>query len=300
MLGKPIAHSLSPVIHNAGYAAAGLTGWHYAAHEVAEDELAAFVAAAGPEWAGMSLTMPLKEVALAVADEVGPLAAAIGAANTLVRRTAGGWRAENTDAPGMVAALRAAGAPTADHDAIPGAGGTGTAAGREAILSAGGTGTAGGRVAILGAGGTARAAVAAARELGAAEVTAHARRPEAVADLEALGKELGVAVVGAPWPTAEDTLGVGEADAVISTVPKGVADPLAPAIRWGAGTVLFDAIYDPWPTPLAAAAQAAGVRIVSGLDLLLAQAVGQFELFTGVTAPVAAMGEALFAAAARR
>ncbi len=90
----------------------------------------------------------------------------------------------------------------------------------------------------------------------------------------------------------------GHADLVISTVPKGVADPVRP--RWRPGTVLFDALYDPWPTPLAAAAQAAGLRIVSGLDLLLAQAVHQFTLFTGLPAPVTAMDAALREAAAQR
>ena len=78
MLGKPVSHSLSPVIHNAGYAAAGLTGWSYTAIECAEAELADLVAGLGPEWAGLSLTMPLKEVALTVADEAAPLAATGG------------------------------------------------------------------------------------------------------------------------------------------------------------------------------------------------------------------------------
>ena len=91
-----------------------------------------------------------------------------------------------------------------------------------------------------------------------------------------------------------------DADVVVSTVPKGVADPFADLIAWRPATVYFDALYDPWPTPLAAAAQAAGCRIVSGLDLLLAQAVGQFEQFTGVPAPVDAMAEALAAARAAR
>ena len=112
VLGKPIAHSLSPVIHNAGYAAAGLTGWSYTAIECAEAELPGLVAGLGPEWAGLSLTMPLKEVALAVAAEVSPVAAALGAANTLVRRPDGGWYADNTDVAGMVDALTDAGVPT--------------------------------------------------------------------------------------------------------------------------------------------------------------------------------------------
>lgn len=273
VLGQPIAHSLSPVIHNAGYAAAGLSDWSYDAHDCGEEELAGFVAGLGPEWVGLSLTMPLKEVALAVADAVSDRAAALGAANTLVRRPDGTWWAENTDAPGMVDALRWVGVDTLA------------------------------RVSVLGAGGTARAALAAAAQLGAELVTVHARRAAAVEELAPVAAALGVSIAAAPWPSPEadpGDIGLGEADAVISTVPKGVADPLADRIAWRPTTVVFDVVYDPWPTPLAAAAQRAGCRIVSGLDLLLAQAVHQFELFTGVPAPVAAMREALQAAAAAR
>jgi shikimate dehydrogenase len=275
VLGKPIAHSLSPVIHNAGYAAAGLTSWSYEAHECGEAELAGLVAGLGPQWAGLSLTMPLKEEALRVADTVSARAAALGAANTLVRAPEGTWWAENTDAPGMVDALREAGVGRVEQ------------------------------VAVLGAGGTARAALGAAAELGASLVTVYARRPEAARELATVAGALGIALHAAPWSAAGQA---GGADVVIATVPKGVADPLAgaghedepAAITWRAATVLFDAVYDPWPTPLAASAAAAGCRIVSGLDLLLAQAVHQFELFTGVPAPVAAMRGALQAAAATR
>jgi shikimate dehydrogenase len=263
VLGKPIAHSLSPVIHNAGYAAAGLTGWEYTAIECAESELADRVAALGPEWAGLSLTMPLKEVALAVADEVSPVAAAIGAAHTLTRG-ASGWHADNTDAPGMVDALAAAGVTSVSE------------------------------VAVLGAGGTARAALAAAAQLGA-RVTVYARRPAAIAALESVAASLAVTLTGAAW---DDAARCADADVVLATVPKGVADSLGDTVRWRPGTVLFDAIYDPWPTPLAAAAARAGCPVVSGLDLLLAQAVHQFVRFTGAPAPVAEMRAAL--AAARR
>jgi len=266
VLGRPIAHSLSPVIHTAGYAAAGLTDWTYGRHECGEAELAAFVAGLGPEWVGLSLTMPLKEEALRVASGASSRATAIGAANTLVRRE-DGWWAENTDAPGMVDALRWAGLETAD------------------------------RVSVLGAGGTARAALAAAAALGASSVTVYARRAAAIAELAPVAEMVGVGLQAAGWSTAASA---GDADVVIATVPKGVADPLADRIAWRPTSVLFDAIYDPWPTPLAAAAAAAGCRVVSGLDLLLAQAVHQFELFTGVAAPVSAMREALHAAAARR
>jgi shikimate dehydrogenase len=267
VLGRPIGHSLSPVIHNAGFAAAGLTGWTYTAHECGEDDLAGFVAGLDPRWAGLSLTMPLKEVALDVADEVAPVAAAIGAANTLVRTPTLTWRAENTDAPGMVDALTAAGVSMVD------------------------------RVSVLGAGGTARAVLAAARDLGAPAVEVYARRPDAVADLEKVANELGITLIAVSWDKAASAVDAG---VVVSTVPRGVADPLAATMRWRPGTVLFDAVYDPWPTPLAAAAERAGCRIVSGLELLLTQAVRQFELYTGVEAPVGAMRTALFAAAAAR
>ena len=149
--------------------------------------------------------------------------------------------------------------------------------------------------AILGAGGTARAALAAVQHLGAARVTVYARRPEAVSALRPVAEHLGLRLAHASFDTAAQC---GRAELVISTVPSGVADDLA--VRWQPATVLFDAIYDPWPTPLAASAAAAGCRIASGLDLLLAQAARQFVLFTGVPAPVDHMRDALYAAAAAR
>jgi shikimate dehydrogenase len=252
VLGTPIAHSLSPALHNAGYAALGLTGWTYEAIECTVAQLPGFVATLGPQWAGLSLTMPLKEAALAVATEVSPIAAASGAANTLVPRS-GGWFAENTDVVGLVALLRA-------HGVRPGA-----------------------SYAVLGAGGTARAAVVAAASVAAGAVTVVARRPEAVA-------ALGPSVAPAPWPSVDL---VSAADVVISTVPKGVADPLAAAVAWRPTTVLVDAIYDPWPTALADAAGRAGCAVLSGLDLLHAQALDQFRLFTGREAPADAMRAAL-------
>jgi shikimate dehydrogenase len=266
VLGKPIAHSLSPVLHTAGYAAAGLAGWTYTAVECAESELAGFVAGLGPQWAGLSLTMPLKEVALQVAGTVSPLALALGAANTLVPGPTG-WYADNTDAPGMVDALRAAGTP----DGVA--------------------------VAILGGGGTARAALAAARELRARSVTVYVRRPVAGDELRPVAAALGVPLAVAPWSLAAGAC--HDDDLVVSTVPKGGADHLAGA-DWRPGGVLFDVVYDPWPTPVAAAATRAGCRVVSGLDLLLTQGARQFELYTGVPAPVAEMRAALEAAAAGR
>jgi shikimate dehydrogenase len=129
-------------------------------------------------------------------------------------------------------------------------------------------------------------------------VTVVTRRPQARAELAPAAAALGLTITGVDWADAPAAF---DADAVISTVPKGAADELAAAVRWRPGSVLFDAIYDPWPTPLAAAAAGHGIPVVSGLDLLLAQALGQFEHFTGVVpAPEAAMRAALTAAAGVR
>ncbi|XVV10428.1 shikimate dehydrogenase [Actinoplanes sp. CA-131856] len=266
--GKPIAHSLSPVIHTAGFEAAGLTNWRYTSFEVDELGLPELVGSLGPEWAGLSLTMPLKETALRLAAEASPLAVATGAANTLVRRDDGTWFADNTDATGMIRVLRSAGAVSPSS------------------------------VTVLGGGGTARAALAAAAALGVAEVAVVTRRPSAREELAPAAEALGIRLAGHAW---EDAAAALTADAVISTVPKGAADHLAIEAEWRPGTVLFDAIYDPWPTPLAASAQSRGLAVISGLDLLLAQALSQFEQFTGVSpAPEKAMRTALFVAASAR
>jgi shikimate dehydrogenase len=212
--------------------------------------------------------MPLKEVALTLAASASPVATAIGAANTLVRRRDGSWYADNTDVPGMLRVLGDAGLTAAP------------------------------RISVLGGGGTARAALAAAAQLGATEVAVVTRRAESLAELSPAADALSLRLNGVEWADAATAF---DADAVISTVPKGAADELAAAVPWRAGSVLFDAIYDPWPTPLAAAAATHGVRVASGLDLLLAQALGQFEQFTGVVpAPEAAMRDALTAAAVAR
>ena len=124
MLGSPISHSLSPVLHRAAYAELGLTWWRYEAIECDEAGLPALLDSCGPDWAGLSLTMPLKRVALTVADEVSPLAQAVGAANTLVFSPDGGRRADNIDVAGMVSALREAGLTRVEQAVILGAGGT--------------------------------------------------------------------------------------------------------------------------------------------------------------------------------
>jgi shikimate dehydrogenase len=268
VLGSPVSHSLSPVLHTAAYAALGLEDWRYDAHECDETGLPGFVAGLGAEWAGLSLTMPLKRVALDVAAEVSPLAAATGAANTLVLRD-GRRFADNTDVAGIVAALRGAGV-----------------GGR-------------GRAVLLGAGGTAQAALAALRELGIGTVDVLVRSVERAGELRAAAERLGVdpAVDDALLDPSRASAMIGGADVLISTLPRGAADAITGA---GPGTVVLDVVYAPWPTPFAAGAAAAGARVVSGLEMLLHQAVAQVELMTGRPGPVAQMRAALDAALTAR
>jgi shikimate dehydrogenase len=263
VLGHPIDHSLSPVLHRAAYAELGLT-WTYDRVDLTGDGLAAFLDSLDGSWVGLSLTMPLKTEVLPLLDEIDPVAAATGAVNTVLLG-AGRRRGTNTDVDGLVAALD-------EHGA-----------GRGAAV-------------VLGAGATARSAVAALAARGSTAVTAYVRRPAAAEDLRGTAEAVGVTLEVRAWADAGSGLG---ADVVVSTVPRGAADPLAGQVPTTPGTLL-DVVYDPWPTPLAAAWTARGGAVASGLDLLLHQAVRQVRLMTGRDAPVAVMRAALEAAAADR
>ncbi|MDX6206149.1 MAG: shikimate dehydrogenase [Frankiales bacterium] len=259
VLGSPIAHSLSPVLHLAAYADLGLD-WSYELIECDEAALPGLVAGctADPDWAGLSLTMPLKTRALQLADHRAPSADLVGVANTLVI-AAGSTTAHNTDVDGVVRALHELGVTV---PAAPW---------------------------VLGGGGTARAALAALAALGAVTVTVATRRAEALPALLALGDRLQVEVVGRPWPQTHEHL--AGADLVVSTTPAGATDGLA-AGGWRPDLPLLDVVYAPWPTGLASAAGAAGAQVVGGLSMLVGQAAEQVELMTGRPAPVAAMRRA--------
>ena len=263
MLGSPVSHSLSPVLHRAAYAALDLPHWRYDAIECDDVALPSFVGGLGAEWAGLSVTMPGKRAALDLADEAGPAAVAVGAANTLVHQPDGRWLAENTDAGGVAAALAAAGLPAAAS------------------------------AVVLGAGGTAAAAVVGLSLLGVRELTVVARSALRATDVLASAARVGLAAAVAPWSALSGPPGQAglSADVLVSTVPAGVADAVAAAVA-GFPAVL-DVVYHPWPTPLAAAVTASGGRVATGLDLLLHQAFGQVHLFTGRPAPCAAMRAAL-------
>ncbi|QUR67206.1 shikimate dehydrogenase [Mycobacterium spongiae] len=252
VLGSPIAHSRSPQLHLAAYRALGLPDWTYERIECSEAQLPSVVGGFGPEWVGVSVTMPGKFAALRFADERTARAELVGSANTLVR-TPRGWRADNTDIDGVTGAL----------GPLP-------ASGPQRAL-------------VCGSGGTAPAAVAGLAELGVAGITVVARNPDKAARLVDLGIELDVAsrFCSLDDPSLADE--VAAAQVLISTIPAAVAAGYAETF---AGIpVLLDAIYDPWPTPLAAAVAAAGGQVISGLQMLLNQAFAQVEQFTGLPAP---------------
>ncbi|MGW3498079.1 shikimate dehydrogenase [Streptomyces sp. NPDC001020] len=259
VLGSPIAHSLSPVLHRAAYAELGLSGWSYDRFEVDEKALPGFFAELGPEWAGLSLTMPLKRAVIPLLDSISDSAASVEAVNTVVCTEDGRRVGDNTDIPGMVAALRERGV--------------------EQVESA----------AILGAGATASSALAALSRICTGEVVAYVRSEARAAEMRQWGVRLDVDVRTADWADADQAL---RAPLVVATTPAGTTDALAAAVPERPAT-LFDVLYDPWPTALAARWSAYGGAVVSGLDLLVHQAVLQVEQMTGRSpAPLDAMRKA--------
>ncbi|MFH9588804.1 shikimate dehydrogenase [Streptomyces luteogriseus] len=259
VLGSPIAHSLSPVLHRTAYRELGLTGWTYDRFEVDESGLPAFFETLGPEWAGLSLTMPLKRAVIPLLDEISETAASVDAVNTVVRTEDGRRVGDNTDIPGMVAALREHGIDKVDA------------------------------AAVLGAGATASSALAALSRICPGEIAVYVRSEARASEMRQWAERLGVAVRIADWADAVQAL---RAPLVISTTPAGVTDALARSVP-ERPAALFDVLYDPWPTDLAARWSAYGGAVVSGLDLLVHQAVLQVEQMTGLApAPLDAMRKA--------
>ena len=256
VLGSPVAHSRSPQLHLAAYRALGLSDWTYERIECGADELPGLVGGFGPQWVGVSVTKPGKFAALRFADEHTPRAEQVGSANTLLR-TRRGWRADNTDVDGVAGAL----------------------------------GPVSGRALVCGSGGTAPAAVVALAEHGVSGITVVARNPDKAAQLVDLGTRIGAPTRFCGLDSEELADEVAAAQVLVSTIPADVAARYAGT--FAAVPVLLDAVYDPWPTPLAAAVAATGGRVISGLQMLLHQAFAQVEQFTGLPAPREAMTCAL-------
>lgn len=268
VLGSPIAHSLSPVLHRAAYDELGMADREYGRFEVDEAALPGFFAGLDDaEWAGLSLTMPLKRAVIPLLDGISDTAASVEAVNTVVFTEDGRRVGDNTDIPGIQEALRERGVTTV------------------------------GSAAILGAGATASSALAALSRICTGEVTTYVRSEARAAEMRGWGERLGVTVRTASW---DDVAAAFEAPLVIATTPAGTTDALAGAVPARPGT-LFDVLYEPWPTKLAAAWVERGGAVVGGLDLLVHQAVLQVERMTGCAqAPLAAMRKAGEAALAAR
>lgn len=306
VLGHPIAHSLSPVLHAAAYEHLGLDA-EYRRIDVPEESLQDFLRGAGAagDWMGWSVTMPLKAAMVSVVDRPSARVRALGVLNTVIHRPAANGEAspksaglllgENTDVDGIVAALGEAGLHQRPSSA--------------------------GTFGIIGAGATATAALAAAAELGFTQVRSYARSRSRALELApvaaALGLQFSVSELAAlpgdlvpaaqPGEPAEaaglDPMGHDVADpdvanlddvglqAVVSTLPPRAADELAATLpRLSRPVPLLDVAYDPWPSALAQAWEAAGGQVVSGLVMLLHQAVRQVELFSsGTSTPAEAL-----------
>lgn len=260
VLGSPIEHSLSPVLHGAGYEELELVDWSYDRIEMTAERLPEFLAGPGREYAGFSVTMPNKFAALEQASEVSERARLIGAANTLVALDGGGWRADNTDTEGLAGALR----ELLGDDAQP----------RRALL--------------IGAGGTARPALWALADVGVEHVTI-VNRSDRQAEMQELIDARGLDVSFVPYD-ADLTELSGASDVVVSTVPSAALEGLEPQLGH---TAVLDVIYDPWPTPLCVRAASNGHRVVGGQVMLAHQSFSQFEQFTGHPAPREAMRRAL-------
>lgn len=262
VLGSPIEHSLSPLLHRTAYDACGLTDWDYSAHEVKQGDLADFLLGCGPRWRGLSLTMPLKEDALLAAAHCSPLALQVGAANTLIRRPDLGWDAENTDVHGVHAALT---------EALP-----------RPVLTEG-------RAVIIGSGATARSVLAGLHRTGVTTVTLVVRKSARESTLaQAHDHGMTVEIVNVTDPVSS----WADADIIVNTTPSGAADGLAATLREVPAPpeqVVLDCVYADWPTEFALAQEYRGVAVLSGLEMLVHQAAEQFELMTGQQAPLEAM-----------
>lgn len=267
VIGDPVRHSLSPVIHNAGFTACGLD-WVFLACEVPEgrvpDALAGAVAL-GIE--GLSVTMPHKAAVAEAVDELSPTARLLGAVNCVARhgdRLVG----HSTDGGGFV----------------------------DALADEAGWTPAGARCAVLGAGGAARAVSLALAEAGAAEVAVVNRTPEKAVAAAALAGDRG-RVAGAGE--------IGDFDLVVNATPLGMSGqsgpptPLDPALLQP-DQLLVDLVYEPAETALLAAARERGLRAFNGVRMLVHQAARAFELWTGTEAPVEAMVAATTKALTRR
>ena len=274
VIGSPIEHSLSPVIHRAAWAQLGVDGWEYRRLEQDADSLPRFIGGLGGDCAGLSVTMPCKQAVMPLLDVIDPLASAVGAVNTVVP-SSGVLAGFNTDVTGIASAIRRA-CSQADR-ALP----------TSAV--------------VLGARATASSALAALGELGIVTSTVAARRFGGPGSVVAASSRLGVSIDQVLWSDRDAVLrAVSGADLVISTLPAGVADPIAEHMTVREGQVLLDVVYFPRDTALRSAFERNGGIVAEGTDMLIFQAAAQVQLITGRAPKTDVMRGALEAELARR
>ncbi|MCI1217807.1 shikimate dehydrogenase [Bifidobacterium crudilactis] len=279
VLGKPIAHSLSPVLHMAAYRRLALSDWQYLRHEVDAAGLEELLSSLDPSWAGLSLTMPLKRTVMPLGTPSDTWSSALQVANTAVLDWTDASNAPaialyNTDVQGISKAL---GTELVRLNADAAGSSTPTlskSAGHVQVHTA----------MILGSGNTASSALAACSELGAEHVVVCARHPERAAHLSMLAERLGI---GMQVRTLSQALSaVDGQDVIISTLPAhaadGIADELSNQAWHGDLGLLLDVVYDPRPSRLMTAWRDKGARAIGGEMMLLYQAIPQVALMTGI------------------
>ncbi len=274
VIGSPIEHSLSPVIHRAAWAQLGIDGWEYRRLEQDADSLPRFIGGLGGDCAGLSVTMPCKQAVMPLLDAIDPLASAVGAVNTVVP-SSGVLAGFNTDVTGISSAIRRACSQA--NRALP----------TSAV--------------VLGARATASSALAALGELGIVTSTVAARRFGGPGSVVAASSRLGVSIDQVLWSDRDAVLrAVSGADLVISTLPAGVGDPLAEQMSVREGQVLLDVVYSPRETALRSAFERKGGIVAEGTDMLVFQAAAQVQLMTGRSPKTDVMRGALEEELARR
>lgn len=274
VIGSPIEHSLSPVIHRAAWAQLGIDGWEYHRLEQDTDSLPGFIAGLGADCAGLSVTMPCKQAVMPLLDAIDPLASAVGAVNTVVP-SAGMLAGFNTDVTGIASAIRRA----CSRSGVP-------------VPSS---------ALVLGARATASSALAALGELGITTTTVAARRFGGPGSVISAASRLGVSVEQVMWSDVSAVASAAaRADVLISTLPAGVADPIASRLEPREGQILLDVIYSPRDTALRTTFEKAGGVVAEGTDMLVYQGAAQVQLMTGRSPDPAVMRHALEAELERR
>ena len=267
VIGSPIAHSLSPVIHRAAWQQLGIDGWEYRRAEVTEESLPTFIGQLDESFRGLSVTMPCKQAVMPLLDAIDPLASAVGAVNTVVP-SAGMLAGFNTDVTGIASAIRR----VCSRSGVP-------------VPSS---------ALVLGARATASSALAALGELGVTTTTVSARRFGGPGSVISAASRLGVSVEQVMWSDVSAVASAAaRADVLISTLPAGVADAIASRLAAREGQILLDVIYSPRDTALRTTFEKAGGVVAEGTDMLVYQGAAQVQLMTGRSPDPAVMRHAL-------